>query len=78
LFFLSPDQKVETAPVSYAADGIKVGEPIELFAPPGSLQNPVGIPFDAAPDGKTFAVTTLPPETKTRRMIVNWDAGLPH
>jgi Tol biopolymer transport system component/DNA-binding winged helix-turn-helix (wHTH) protein len=75
LFFLASDGKVEAAPVSFAADGIKVGEPVELFAPARAMLT--GIPFDADPDGKRFAIMSYSPLAQTVDVIVNWDAGLP-
>jgi len=52
-----------------------VDEPTPLFATTGFLG--ISIPFDTSPDGKRFAITTVPPGGKTMDVIVNWDYGLP-
>ena len=72
IYFLSPDDKVMAADVTFTASGAQVNKISELFAVPPSLIG-AGNPLDVTRDGSHFVLNARRPDTgKTWNVVLNW------
>lgn len=74
LYYLSPDQKLMSVPVTRAGDDLSFGKPVSLFQAPFQVSgNNVGRPYDVSPDGQKFvanSVVETAPQPLT--IVSNW------
>jgi hypothetical protein len=76
IYFIGLDGNFQAATVSAKGSAFEVEQVRALF-PIGNFTSPLGVPYDAAPDGQHFVIATLPASTPTPLVLVtNWMADV--
>ncbi|HMK22088.1 MAG TPA: hypothetical protein VK466_07115, partial [Terriglobales bacterium] len=75
IFNIGSDSKLYATEVNPRADQVEVGKSVPIF----DVRNvfPLGAPYNASPDGKTFLLLTQPEASVApMELVLNWNAEL--
>jgi hypothetical protein len=78
LFFLAPDNKLMSVPVTATVSGLEFGSPVFLFDTHAQVNAPLRYSYDVTRDGKNFVLVTEDENPSSNRInvLVNWETGL--